>query len=112
MVLSWCYQSLINLLSHGPHPLTPSLQVEQAKGLEFETVILFNLFKDSLCDKEWGVVLLEQFAHDLAAHKHLRPLKFNREKHAELMSEIKILYARTYPLFTFCLHSFTIVIPS
>ena len=39
------------------------LTVYEAKGLEFDDVILFNFFKDSKCDNQWNLisdVLVEQ----------------------------------------------------
>ncbi|XP_051878840.1 TPR and ankyrin repeat-containing protein 1-like isoform X2 [Pristis pectinata] len=81
------------------------LTIYEAKGLEFDDVLLYNFFTDSEADKEWRVissfqppphskvnreVLLEQPLDD--AVPQIRPLEFNSERHKLLNCELKQLY--------------------
>ncbi|KAK3727086.1 hypothetical protein QZH41_019746, partial [Actinostola sp. cb2023] len=83
------------------------LTIYEAKGLEFDDVLIYNFFKDSHARKEWRVVasyigkcqaeghsgvtgLVEIREEDL--NLKTRPLEFNHEKHKVLNSELKFLY--------------------
>ncbi|XP_033629676.1 TPR and ankyrin repeat-containing protein 1-like isoform X2 [Asterias rubens] len=89
------------------------MTIFEAKGLEFDDVLLYNFFKDSPADKEWRVIT--EYLNDLIAdHQNLtdepsealrtidldnlssssrpRPLKFNPDDHKVLNSELKYLY--------------------
>ncbi|XP_052783611.1 TPR and ankyrin repeat-containing protein 1-like [Mya arenaria] len=90
------------------------LTIYEAKGLEFDDVLLYNFFKDSQANKEWRVVTeylerqlsqqtqtgaryvydnLVQIDKDiLAAPNRPRPLNFNPNQHKVLNSELKHLY--------------------
>ncbi|KAL3888661.1 hypothetical protein ACJMK2_001026 [Sinanodonta woodiana] len=93
------------------------LTIYEAKGLEFDDVLLYNFFKDSQASKEWRVVTsyLEQLwsskkdclqADSSIAHESLaeidgavlrqegrpRPLPFDANQHKVLNSELKHLY--------------------
>ncbi|KAI8482596.1 TPR and ankyrin repeat-containing protein 1 [Branchiostoma belcheri] len=90
------------------------LTIYESKGLEFDDVLLYNIFKDSQADEEWRVVLtcmdedevkasntepweksegLLKIANDQSsAVAQARPLDFNPEKHKVLNSELKNLY--------------------
>jgi len=47
--------------------LTP----EQAKGLEFDTVILYNMFSDSLCSEEdWRAIVSHLKLEPAVCHNH------------------------------------------
>ncbi|XP_067665651.1 TPR and ankyrin repeat-containing protein 1-like [Haliotis asinina] len=92
-------------LSHGI-----ILTIYEAKGLEFDDVLLYNFFKDSQAMKEWRVVtsFLEQIAkcsedertenlvvideEILKQPKRPRPLNFDPNQHKVLNSELKHLY--------------------
>ncbi|XP_071113489.1 TPR and ankyrin repeat-containing protein 1-like isoform X1 [Haliotis cracherodii] len=92
-------------LSHGI-----VLTIYEAKGLEFDDVLLYNFFKDSQAVKEWRVVtsFLEQIAKGqedertenlviideevLKKPKRPRPLNFDPNQHKVLNSELKHLY--------------------
>ncbi|XP_078254047.1 TPR and ankyrin repeat-containing protein 1-like isoform X2 [Rhinoraja longicauda] len=81
------------------------LTIYEAKGLEFDDVLLYNFFTDSEADKEWRVissfqpslqlkdnqkVLLEQPLDDIIPQ--IRPLEFNSDRHKLLNCELKQLY--------------------
>uniref|UniRef100_UPI00398F2E9E TPR and ankyrin repeat-containing protein 1-like n=1 Tax=Pristiophorus japonicus TaxID=55135 RepID=UPI00398F2E9E len=81
------------------------LTIYEAKGLEFDDVLLYNFFTDSEADKEWRVIssfqpspqskdnygpLLEQLIDDIVPQT--RPLEFNAELHKLLNGELKQLY--------------------
>ncbi|XP_072908202.1 TPR and ankyrin repeat-containing protein 1-like isoform X2 [Hemitrygon akajei] len=81
------------------------LTIYEAKGLEFDDVLLYNFFTDSEADKEWRVissfqpspqskghqeVLLAQSLDDIVPQS--RPLAFNSERHKLLNCELKQLY--------------------
>ncbi|XP_067837421.1 TPR and ankyrin repeat-containing protein 1-like [Heptranchias perlo] len=81
------------------------LTIYEAKGLEFDDVLLYNFFTDSEADKEWRVIssfqpspqskdnygpLLEQPIDDTVPQT--RPLEFNAELHKLLNGELKQLY--------------------
>ncbi|XP_068717953.1 TPR and ankyrin repeat-containing protein 1-like [Montipora capricornis] len=84
------------------------LTIYEAKGLEFDDVLIYNFFKDSQARKEWRVVTsylenqskanvlaptgLAEITEDEVAVHHTRPLKFDPEKHKVLNSEFKYLY--------------------
>ncbi|XP_045164107.2 TPR and ankyrin repeat-containing protein 1-like [Mercenaria mercenaria] len=89
------------------------LTIYEAKGLEFDDVLLYNFFKDSQAGKEWRVVTdflerladhqkdggekqhesLVQIDHNiLAACVRPRPLNFDPNLHRVLNSELKHLY--------------------
>ncbi|XP_022098419.1 TPR and ankyrin repeat-containing protein 1-like [Acanthaster planci] len=90
------------------------MTIYEAKGLEFDDVLLYNFFKDSPADKEWRVItdylneliaqqqnrskelqdegLKEIDVESLTATIRPRPLKFNRDEHKVLNSELKYLY--------------------
>ncbi|KAK3609568.1 hypothetical protein CHS0354_019581 [Potamilus streckersoni] len=93
------------------------LTIYEAKGLEFDDVLLYNFFKDSQASKEWRVVTsyLEQLwtskkdciqADSTISHESLaeidedvlqqegrpRPLPFDANQHKVLNSELKHLY--------------------
>ncbi|XP_063425387.1 TPR and ankyrin repeat-containing protein 1-like [Mytilus trossulus] len=79
------------------------LTLYEAKGLEFDDVLLYNIFTDSEATKEWRVVLsfLEKLAKKdskneskipLQVSADLRPLPFNPKQHKVLSSELKQLY--------------------
>ncbi|XP_069776422.1 TPR and ankyrin repeat-containing protein 1-like [Narcine bancroftii] len=81
------------------------LTIYEAKGLEFDDVLLYNFFTDSEADKEWRVissfqpshqskgnqqVLLEETLDDIVPQS--RPLEFSSEQHKLLNCELKQLY--------------------
>ncbi|XP_078072737.1 TPR and ankyrin repeat-containing protein 1-like isoform X2 [Mustelus asterias] len=81
------------------------LTIYEAKGLEFDDVLLYNFFTDSEADKEWRVIssfqpspqskdnygpLLEQPIDDSIPQS--RSLEFNVELHKLLNCELKQLY--------------------
>ena len=75
------------------------LTTNEAKGLEFDDVILYNFFKDSLAqNQEWRCVT--QYQLDLQDEESearemlqsMRPLQFNRSEHMALNDELKHLY--------------------
>ncbi|XP_048451512.1 TPR and ankyrin repeat-containing protein 1 isoform X2 [Rhincodon typus] len=81
------------------------LTIYEAKGLEFDDVLLYNFFTDSEADKEWRVIssfqpspqskdkykpVLEQPIDDIVSQS--RPLEFNVELHKLLNCELKQLY--------------------
>ncbi|OPL33891.1 hypothetical protein AM593_06298, partial [Mytilus galloprovincialis] len=79
------------------------LTLYEAKGLEFDDVLLYNIFTDSEATKEWRVVLafLEKLIKkdvkneskiSLQMSADLRPLPFNPKQHKVLNSELKQLY--------------------
>ncbi|CAH1263373.1 TRANK1 [Branchiostoma lanceolatum] len=90
------------------------LTIYESKGLEFDDVLLYNIFKDSQANEEWRVVLtcmeedvakapktescfktvgLLKIEDDhSSAVAQARPLEFNPEKHKVLNSELKNLY--------------------
>ncbi|KAK7091654.1 hypothetical protein V1264_009311 [Littorina saxatilis] len=88
------------------------LTIYEAKGLEFDDVLLYNFFKDSQAGKEWRVVtdFLERLSkHEVVASSNTsglveidedvlqqtgrpRPLTFDPNLHKILNSELKHLY--------------------
>ncbi|XP_038048886.1 TPR and ankyrin repeat-containing protein 1-like [Patiria miniata] len=89
------------------------MTIYEAKGLEFDDVLLYNFFKDSPADKEWRVItdylneliaeqrnrsedqqegLKEIDVETLTGTVRPRPLKFNPDEHKVLNSELKYLY--------------------
>ncbi|XP_062604975.1 TPR and ankyrin repeat-containing protein 1-like [Saccostrea cucullata] len=91
------------------------LTIYEAKGLEFDDILLYNFFKDSQAGKEWRVVTsfldeliseenehtsedeIESFVElDYDAFKEKqtqsRPLQFDPIKHKALNTELKHLY--------------------
>lgn len=71
------------------------LTVEEAKGLEFDMVVLYNLFSDAQCDpNSWRAVfqpdIFPEFA-DEELRKKLRTIDFVPEKHESLCAELKVL---------------------
>ncbi|XP_041360663.1 TPR and ankyrin repeat-containing protein 1-like [Gigantopelta aegis] len=87
------------------------LTIYEAKGLEFDDVLLYNFFKDSYAFKEWRVVtdFLEKLRENvdtkdqcenlvlldedvLRQSSRPRPLTFNPNQHKVLNSELKHLY--------------------
>ncbi|XP_052085613.1 uncharacterized protein LOC127723124 [Mytilus californianus] len=79
------------------------LTLYEAKGLEFDDVLLYNIFTDSEATKEWRVVLsfLEKLVQKdsqnetkptLQISADLRSLPFNPKQHKVLNSELKQLY--------------------
>eukprot|EP00058_Branchiostoma_floridae_P027802 XP_002613293.1 hypothetical protein BRAFLDRAFT_118709 [Branchiostoma floridae] len=90
------------------------LTIYESKGLEFDDVLLYNIFKDSQANEEWRVVLTRMEEDMVTASKteagvnsegllkidddqssavaQARPLEFNPEKHKVLNSELKNLY--------------------
>ncbi|VDI43180.1 Hypothetical predicted protein [Mytilus galloprovincialis] len=79
------------------------LTLYEAKGLEFDDVLLYNIFTDSEATKEWRVVLsfLEKLVKKASNNESniplqmstdLRPLPFNPKQHKVLNSELKQLY--------------------
>ncbi|XP_041361943.1 TPR and ankyrin repeat-containing protein 1-like [Gigantopelta aegis] len=87
------------------------LTIYEAKGLEFDDVLLYNFFKDSYASKEWRVVteFLEKLTQNmdttdlgenlvqldeevLKQPSRPRPLTFNPNQHKVLNSELKHLY--------------------
>ncbi|CAC5380295.1 TPR and ankyrin repeat-containing protein 1 [Mytilus coruscus] len=79
------------------------LTLYEAKGLEFDDVLLYNIFTDSEATKEWRVVLsfLEKLVKkdsknesktNLKMSADSRPLTFDPKQHKVLNSELKQLY--------------------
>ncbi|XP_061181485.1 TPR and ankyrin repeat-containing protein 1-like [Saccostrea echinata] len=89
------------------------LTIYEAKGLEFDDILLYNFFKDSQATKEWRVVTeyLEKLASTNAQNKQNaseslveidaevfkladrpRPLAFDPNQHKVLNAELKHLY--------------------
>ncbi|XP_074628132.1 TPR and ankyrin repeat-containing protein 1-like isoform X4 [Acropora palmata] len=86
------------------------MTIFEAKGLEFDDVLIYNFFKDSQADKEWRVVTnfmkdqnvancnvssstgLVEITEDSVSVLRSRPLEFDPEKHKVLNSEFKFLY--------------------
>ncbi|KAH3807147.1 hypothetical protein DPMN_135480, partial [Dreissena polymorpha] len=81
------------------------LTIFEAKGLEFDDVLLYNFFTNSQASKEWRVVIeylnrlinqkdnVVQFDYEiLESSNHPRPLKFDANQHKILNSELKHLY--------------------
>jgi hypothetical protein len=85
------------------------LTVAEAKGLEFEDVLVYNFFSDSPLSTEWRVIHSYTKNSEYAAHaldtqpttlakmkahvpNHLRELQFDASKHQLLCSELKKLY--------------------
>ncbi|XP_052214395.1 TPR and ankyrin repeat-containing protein 1-like isoform X2 [Dreissena polymorpha] len=89
------------------------LTIYEAKGLEFDDVLLYNFFKDSQASKEWRVVtdyldrlvmvqnesaivssgnLVTLDQEILESSTRPRPLKFDSNQHKVLNSELKHLY--------------------
>ncbi|KAI0224964.1 TPR and ankyrin repeat-containing protein 1 [Lamellibrachia satsuma] len=101
---------------HIPEELSLGLvlTIFEAKGLEFDDILLYNFFKDSQANQEWRVVtehlntLLEQQQIGGATNTHNavveidpsvvdsddrpRPLTFDPDQHKVLNSELKYLY--------------------
>lgn len=93
-----------------PDELTQGLvlTIREAKGLEFDDVLIYNFFKDSQATKEWRVVASfmrhEGFANVSSSTGLVeipeasvtvdssRPLEFDPSKHKVLNSELKHLY--------------------
>nr|XP_015212780.1 PREDICTED: TPR and ankyrin repeat-containing protein 1 isoform X1 [Lepisosteus oculatus] len=91
-----------------PEELTLALvlTIYEAKGLEFDDVLLYNFFTDSQAGKEWRVI--SSFSHtsakasssgpvvevplEEAASVQTRPLEFNADLHKMLNDELKQLY--------------------
>ncbi|XP_048589125.1 TPR and ankyrin repeat-containing protein 1 isoform X2 [Nematostella vectensis] len=95
-------QSMPDELKHGL-----VMTIYEAKGLEFDDVLIYNFFKDSQARKEWRVV--SSFVKSLEEGKATcssglavltdddlattsRPLTFDEVKHKVLNSEFKYLY--------------------
>ncbi|XP_052083768.1 TPR and ankyrin repeat-containing protein 1-like isoform X3 [Mytilus californianus] len=72
------------------------LTLYEAKGLEFDDILLFNIFKNSQASKEWRVVtdFLQRHTADktLQTEYSSRPLTFDQKLHKVLNSELKQLY--------------------
>ncbi|XP_066280343.1 TPR and ankyrin repeat-containing protein 1-like [Branchiostoma lanceolatum] len=90
------------------------LTIYESKGLEFDDVLLYNIFKDSQANEEWRIVLTRMEENAVKTSKiesrvksegllkiddsqssavaQARPLEFNPEKHKVLNSELKNLY--------------------
>ncbi|XP_076107040.1 uncharacterized protein LOC143075492 [Mytilus galloprovincialis] len=72
------------------------LTLYEAKGLEFDDILLFNIFKNSQASKEWRVVtdFLQRQGKDktLQTGYSSRPLTFDPKLHKVLNSELKQLY--------------------
>jgi hypothetical protein len=63
------------------------LTIYEAKGMEFNAVLLYNFFHDSPAEQKWRVVL-----EALGERCEEAPPKFEAEKHNILSSELKHLY--------------------
>ncbi|XP_057314279.1 uncharacterized protein LOC130655524 isoform X2 [Hydractinia symbiolongicarpus] len=82
------------------------LSIYEAKGLEFDDVLLYNFFKDSEASEEWRVIatnidMIEDIQHSDTSLQVLhadilesetRPLEFNRNSHKLLNAELKKFY--------------------
>lgn len=80
------------------------LTLEEAKGLEFEDVLMLNFFSKSRCaPAEWRVIsgyledhlegsAIPENAVEIPGHVRCRPLEFNSTRHKVLSSELKYLY--------------------
>ncbi|KAK7486004.1 hypothetical protein BaRGS_00022756 [Batillaria attramentaria] len=84
------------------------LTIYEAKGLEFDDVLLYNFFQDSQADDEWRVVMDYLKRHPVnipdtsdsssntseafLSRAHSRPLPFDPKLHKILNSELKQLY--------------------
>ncbi|XP_028397252.1 LOW QUALITY PROTEIN: TPR and ankyrin repeat-containing protein 1-like [Dendronephthya gigantea] len=83
------------------------MTIYEAKGLEFDDVLIYNFFKDSQALKEWRIVgtykertdkdsntnssgIAEEMVENMAYKA--RPLEFNPDQHKILISEFKSLY--------------------
>ncbi|PFX33387.1 TPR and ankyrin repeat-containing protein 1 [Stylophora pistillata] len=96
-------ETLPEELSHGL-----VMTIYEAKGLEFDDVLIYNFFKDSQATKEWRVVAsfmrdegftnlssstgLAEITEDSVTAQSSRPLEFDPDKHKVLNSELKYLY--------------------
>ncbi|TFK38654.1 hypothetical protein BDQ12DRAFT_96280 [Crucibulum laeve] len=59
-----------------------------SKGLEFNDVLLYNFFQDSVADhSQWRVVL-----NEVDNGEHITPPRFDESRHAAICSELKFLY--------------------
>ena len=79
--------------------LNNCLTLEEAKGLEFEQVLMLNFFSMSSAAEEWRVVttyLEDKFptarAQDLPGVERCRTLPFDPDQHKVLSAELKFLY--------------------
>eukprot|EP00118_Oscarella_pearsei_P013063 m.100990 g.100990 ORF g.100990 m.100990 type:complete len:2741 (+) comp37106_c0_seq1:120-8342(+) len=71
-----------------------AMTIFDAKGLEFDDVLLYNFFTDSKVEKDWRVIYshIKEKCPQHILSSQCRPLEFRATEHKFLESELKHLY--------------------